>query len=262
MIPPPVWGWTDDTEMALGLSETLIRFGEVNRDDLARVFAFRYDCDIMRGYGPGAHAILSDIHRGTPWREAAGKVFGGTGSMGNGSAMRVAPLSGWFADDLDECARQARMSSEVTHLHPEGIAGAIAIAVAGAYAWQIRHRLDDDTARSELFAAVLDRTPEGATRRGLVEASSLELAATPDVAVRALGNGSEVTAPDTVPLCVWLACRHLHNYAEGLWTVVKCGGDIDTNGAIVGGIIALAAGADSIPPEWRASREELLRTRG
>lgn len=262
MIPPPVWGWTDDTEMALGLAETLVKFGEVDRDDLARVFAFRYNDDIMRGYGPGAHTILSDIHNGMPWREAAKKVFGGTGSMGNGSAMRVAPLSAWFADDLDLCARQARLSAEVTHCHPEGVAGAVAVAVAGAYAWQIRERLDDPAARGELFAAVLDHTPEGATRRGVAEAAQLDPESAIDVAVQALGNGSKVTAPDTVPLCVWLACRHLHNYVEGLWAVVKCGGDIDTNGAIVGGIVALASGPDAIPAEWLASREPLLRTRG
>jgi ADP-ribosylglycohydrolase len=50
--------------------------------------------------------------------------------MGNGGAMRVAPLGADFADDLDELVRQAPASAEVTHAHPEGQAGAIAMTIA------------------------------------------------------------------------------------------------------------------------------------
>lgn len=50
-------------------------------------------------------------------------------SFGNGSAMRVSPVA-WVAKSLDECIKLAKMSAEVTHNHPEGVKGAIAIAVA------------------------------------------------------------------------------------------------------------------------------------
>jgi ADP-ribosylglycohydrolase len=49
--------------------------------------------------------ILHRIRDGVPWRQAAGEVFDGTGSCGNGAAMRVAPLGAWFFDDLDRAAR-------------------------------------------------------------------------------------------------------------------------------------------------------------
>jgi len=42
--------------------------------------------------------------------------------------MRVAPLGAYFAHDLDILVRQAELSAVVTHSHPEGVAGAIAIA--------------------------------------------------------------------------------------------------------------------------------------
>jgi hypothetical protein len=35
-------------------------------------------------------------------------------------------------------------------------------------------------------------------------------------------------------------------------------GDIDTNCAIVGGVVALVVGVDAIPAEWRERREPLL----
>lgn len=48
-------------------------------------------------------------------------------SLGNGSAMRVSPV-GWAFDNLDEVIKYARLSAEVTHNHPEGIKGAVAVA--------------------------------------------------------------------------------------------------------------------------------------
>lgn len=48
-------------------------------------------------------------------------------SYGNGSAMRVSPVA-WFANSLEECEALAAATAEVTHNHPEGIKGAVAVA--------------------------------------------------------------------------------------------------------------------------------------
>lgn len=50
-------------------------------------------------------------------------------SYGNGSAMRVSPVA-WVAESLEECEALATATAEVTHNHPEGIKGAVAIAGA------------------------------------------------------------------------------------------------------------------------------------
>jgi ADP-ribosylglycohydrolase len=50
-------------------------------------------------------------------------------SFGNGSAMRVSPV-GFAFDDLKSVLREAKLSAEVTHNHPQGIKGAQAIASA------------------------------------------------------------------------------------------------------------------------------------
>ena len=52
--------------MALGIYEVLNDYGFIFQDELARVFALRYATDIYRGYGAGAHRILSAIGRGEP----------------------------------------------------------------------------------------------------------------------------------------------------------------------------------------------------
>src|SRR5690349_1425062 len=86
------WHYTDDTEMALGVVEVLRDHGEIDQDALARRFALRYARRPERGYGGGAHGILTAIGEGVPFRQAAGQAFGGQGSHGNGGAMRVAPV--------------------------------------------------------------------------------------------------------------------------------------------------------------------------
>ena len=77
----------------------------------------------------------------------------------------------------------------------------------------------------------------------------------PQLAAKILGNGSLVTAPDTVPYVVWSAARNLDDYTEALVNTATGDGDCDTNCAMVGGIVALYAGRDSIPAEWQEARE-------
>ena len=50
-------------------------------------------------------------------------------SFGNGSGMRVSPVA-WAAKSMEECLTLARVSAEVTHDHPDGIAGACTVAGA------------------------------------------------------------------------------------------------------------------------------------
>lgn len=255
-FPRKPWHYTDDTEMALGIVEILDRHGRIEQDELAAVFARRYAAAPHRGYGATAHEILEAIGLGTPWQSAARSAFHGAGSMGNGGAMRVAPLGAYWADDLEMAARQAQASAEVTHAHAEGQAGAIAVAVAAA--WAARRGAGETVGPpGEMIELAMAYTPKGETRTGLRRAIALLDDASMGTVALILGNGSKITAPDTVPFALWCAARHIDDYAEALWTAVAALGDIDTNCAIIGGIVALAAGQKAIPAEWILSREPL-----
>ena len=73
-----------------------------------------------------------------------------------------------------------------------------------------------------------------------------------------------MSARDPVPFCIWVAARHLDDYESAVWTATSEVGDNDTNGAIVGSIVACASGANGIPVLWRAATVDLpppLRTR-
>lgn len=254
-LPNYRWVWTDDTAMAVSIIEVLGRHGEIDQDDLAETFARRYAWDDRRGYGGMAHRILRTIGEGYSWRDVAPVVFDGMGSMGNGGAMRVAPLGAYFADDTSTLVEQARRSAEVTHAHAEGQAGAVAAALAAGFIAS-NPTLAGEEFHGAFFDYVLAHTPDGMTRALIEKASDLPSTFSVDAASSVLGNGSRVTAPDTVPFCLWNVARTLGNFEEAMWTTVSAGGDMDTNCAIVGGILA-ASERGSPPPDWLARREPL-----
>lgn len=257
-IPRAPWEYTDDTEMALALFSVLRDHGAVEQDALARAFARRWRCDPTRGYAGTAMGILRELDRGGDWREVSSAVHGGTGSMGNGAAMRVAPLGAYFAtDDPARVALEAKRSAEVTHMNHEGQAGAIAVALAAQHAWRSTH----DTAWREsgvtLWQHVLAHTPDSATRAAIHAARDLPPDATVRLAASVLGTGYQVISQDTVPFTLWCASRSPADYEQALWLTVEGLGDRDTTCAIVGGIVALSCREETLPAEWLAAREAL-----
>jgi ADP-ribosylglycohydrolase len=250
--PAGPWRYTDDTDMALALTEVLASGGEVDESQLARAFVRRFVADPERGYGAGTAGLLQQLRRGAAWSEASRAVFGGAGSCGNGGAMRAAPVGAYFADDLARVAAEAARSAVVTHAHPDGIAGAVAVALAAALVWQTRHE-PAEQAGVGLLEAVIARCPSGDTRQGLVRAAALG-AVSPTEAAARLGSGLRLLAADTVPFALWCARWHLDDFGEALWSAVSAPGDRDTLCAITGGILALRTPP---PPRWREGREPL-----
>lgn len=254
--PSPPWNYTDDTEMALGILEVLREFGEINQDALATTFAKRYASNPHRGYGAGAIDLLTSVQRGGNWRRESENMFGGSGSYGNGAAMRVAVLGAWFADDVNQTIEQAVRSAEVTHSHREGIAGAIAVALAAGWVWRRRNSVKAESSR-EMIKWVIPYLEQTEVRRRLEWVAQRPLDDWAfDIAAH-VGCGEQISAQDTVPLCLWLAAANLDEFTESLWTTVRIGGDIDTNCAIVGGIVALNVGRKGIPDDWKRWREPL-----
>ncbi|MBB2942910.1 ADP-ribosylglycohydrolase [Actinoplanes lutulentus] len=249
-VPDGTWEWTDDTEQACCLVATLAE-GYFDRDAFAEMLGRLHDP--YRGYGPGAVVMLRQIREGLPWPIAAAAAFNGEGSCGNGAAMRAAPLGAWHADSLAHAAAQGVRAAEVTHSHPEGIAGGVAVAVAAAVAAAARlhgHRPPPD----QMLLAVAAHTPAGLVREGLVEATTIRRA---DEAAYRLGSGARALAQDTVPFALWAAARHLADYPAAITACVSAGGDVDTTAAIAGGVVAAHTGLDGIPAEWLSAREPL-----
>lgn len=253
--PDGAWPWTDDTEMACSIVAQLRNNDRLDQDGLAVAFAERFDA--YRGYGGGAVVILRQIREGVPWREVSRAAFDGQGSMGNGAAMRVAPLGAFHAGDSRTAALEALRSAEITHAHAEGVLGAVAVAVAAAEAgWArlVQHRPEP----VGLLDSVLPYLVDSRVKTGIERARTLIGASVAEAAYE-LGNGSQVLAQDTVPFALWAAATYLNDYPGAIIACVEAGGDVDTTAAIVGGIVAshTGTGTTGVPAAWLTYREPL-----
>jgi ADP-ribosylglycohydrolase len=143
----------------------------------------------------------------------------------------------------------------VTHAHPEAAAGAIGVAVAAAWAWRLRGA--DPPRPQDFLNRILQFLPDSEVARGVRQARDLDPGTPVHTVAATLGNGSKVSAQDTVPFVLWSSARHLDNYEEALWHTVSGLGDMDTTCAMVGGIVAMYTGVGGIPTEWRRNREPL-----
>ncbi|MFF3378281.1 ADP-ribosylglycohydrolase family protein [Streptomyces sp. NPDC002680] len=249
-LPPGPWQWTDDTEMACSVVAVLAAHRRIDQDALAHSFAHHHDFD--RGYGPAVNRLLRLVREGGDWRELASALFNGQGSWGNGAAMRIAPLGAWYADDPEQATHQAEISAYPTHQHREAVVGAMAVAAAAALAASS----DGPPSPGALLDGVIALVPRSAVAAGLRRARDMLDYADASTVAAVLGCGRRTSAHDTVPFALWSAARALGDYEEAFWTTAQAGGDVDTNCAIVGGV--LAAGKAGAPPSAWLERTEAL----
>ncbi|WP_240137883.1 ADP-ribosylglycohydrolase family protein [Streptomyces sp. MUM 178J] len=249
-LPAGPWQWTDDTEMACSVLAVLAAHGRVDQDRLAASFAEHHDFD--RGYGPAVNRMLRLIREGGDWRELAAGLFKGQGSWGNGSAMRIAPLGAWYADDPEQATHQAEISSYTTHQHREAVVGAMAVAAAAALAAAPQ----GPPAPEELLDGVIALVPRSAVGAGLRRARDMLDYSDAGTVAAVLGSGRRTSAHDTVPFALWSAARGLGDFERVFWTTAQVGGDVDTTCAIACGVTA-ASDPGAPPAAWLARTEPL-----
>jgi ADP-ribosylglycohydrolase len=232
--------WTDDTQMALDLAESLLAENGVRPDALAKRFAASYRWS--RGYGPGTARVLRRIRRGEAW-PAASRAVHPEGSYGNGAAMRSPVVALFFAREAGEIVEAARASAEVTHGHPQAAAGAVLIAL-GTY--HCLNRTPDAGIVEALRSACGDR--EISERLRIVSSWILgDAAPAPRETARRLGNG--MSAATSCATALYIALRHLRSpFEEMMAFVLGCGGDVDTIGAMAGALWGAANGSGALPP--------------
>ncbi len=232
--PPSGELWyTDDTQMAIGIAETLVACRGIDEVTLCSRFATNYLP--QRGYGRGARVILDAMVEGRDHKWLAENHFPG-GSFGNGAAMRVAPVGLLFRNDHDAVWEQARLSSLPSHIHPLGIEGAQIVALAVALA-SSTVELD----RGSFFENLATRCMSVEYSQPLRRASRLEQVR--DLAM--FGNG--VKATDSAVTAI--ACFGLtpDSYEQAIGNAILLGGDTDTIAAMAGAISGAYLGIHAVP---------------
>jgi ADP-ribosylglycohydrolase len=187
--------FTDDTVLTIAAADAILK-GLPYREVLHR-YARAYP---GRGYGG---RFLSWIEEDNP---------APYNSFGNGSAMRVSAV-GWAFTSEKEVLRQAALSAEPSHNHPEGIKGAQATALSVYLARNGSGRNGIRETIEKKFGYDLSRTLDE---------------------IRP-GYGFDVTCQGTVPEAI-IAFLESDSYEDAVRNAISLGGDSDTLACITGGI--------------------------
>ena len=194
--------FTDDTIMTTAVTKALLdtcdNYKELQSQTIRcmKDFGYRYPSS---GYGHRFKEWLNNPFA-TPYY-----------SLGNGSAMRIAPVA-YFAKDLDEVKKLSYIVTATTHNHPEGIKGAEAVASA---IWLALH----DASKEEIKQYIEDNYYSlDYDYNDLLENYSFD-----------------VTCQNSVPQSIY-AFLISDDFEDAVRISVSMGGDADTMASITGAI--------------------------
>jgi ADP-ribosylglycohydrolase len=175
----------------------------------------------------------------------------GVYSAGNGPAMRTAPIGAFFAERDDMLEAYVEASTRLTHSDPKALTGAL--VVARLVAWCVREALVDRP-DSQVFLGLLRVAGDDREWQTLVDAvaEAVSTDLTVEALAESLGLSRGVTGYiyHTIPVVVYSWYRHFGDFERTLTSVMDCGGDTDTTGAIAGALAGAVVGDEGIPRDW------------
>jgi ADP-ribosyl-[dinitrogen reductase] hydrolase len=232
----PSGTFTDDTEMALALAESLLDHRPLDADHLARRFTEWFRSG-PQDVGVRIRDVLSRMELGQPWDRAVEAVQREKPELaGNGSVMRCWPAALAYWDDLGWLLTDSRLQSRVTHGHPDCEASC-------AFVNAVIYHLVQGTAP----AAAVDRA---LLLVDMQEALRATIQAAPGRRREQLKNSGWVR--HTVESAVW-GLLTTSSFEEAVVQVVNLGDDTDSAGAVVGAMAGAAYGLEAIPERWRTA---------
>jgi len=236
--------YTDDSEMMIGIMESLKK--DPGFDPALTAQRFLANFHPFRGYGPRIYGIMDRLRQGASWDQV------GTDSWGNGGAMRIAPIGFFFHDDRKQLQEVALMCTRITHRHPQGVAGALAQALAVGMATQ--KGVNGEAIDQVVFLEAIVQGVEGIDKGVAHELGRIaemkqggDLEATIERIAAAFPR--DVSAKGAVPAAIASFVIN-DNLPDTVLTAVNCGGDTDTIGAMAGALAGAYYGFSSIPSIW------------
>ena len=270
--------YTDDTQQALLLIESLVADGGANRRGYAHrlmqcLEASRRDdlpLGLFRAYGSGFQEVMRRLMSG------ASPDTVGVDSAGNGAAMRIAPVGLYYAGDPPAAGRGAVEIALLTHRDSRAILAAASVAMAVSRACElvtIESRVEFfkelirqvEALSKELAEQPLLAGPEQAElRTQYIEAMNNLLphirdsyAAAATVVSRFASQVSNQYLAAESPFCLcsvlmslWHFLHYRDSLEEAIISAVNSGGDADTIAAMTGAMVGALRGKLAIPGGW------------
>lgn len=244
--------FSDDTEHACMTAQAMLAAG-LDAIRFSRSFAWRLRWWLL-GCPPaiGKATLFACVRLWLGWSPTRSGVF----SAGNGPCMR-APILGVAYGDRPELLREfIRRSTRITHTDPKAEHAAMFIGLA-----------------AHLSAQGVHSPAEVGTRlKNELGSNVVELSTLIDKAVAAVDRPTESLATELghsrgvsgyvmhcVPIILHAWLRYPTDYKSAVLSVIRCGGDTDTNAAIVGAIVGARVGVEGVPETWRKGLAEWPR---
>jgi len=241
MGPLPPGTFTDDTEMALALAESLIDHSPLDGNDFTqRLLAWLQN----RPADIGIHTarVLNLIASGVGWQQASALVQGeDPENAGNGSLMRTWPVAAMHHANLGLLIGESRLQSQLTHAHADCVNACVFLNLILADLIHRDNRKTTDAALRESIASSL-------TKVSLGKEFELMVSLAPVRQRGSLVNSGWVR--HTLESAFW-AVLTTQTFEEALVSAVNLGHDSDTAGAVTGAIAGALYGIGAIPEPWK-----------
>ena len=174
----------------------------------------------------------------------------GANSAGNGSAMRSAVLGVIFSEHPKKLLEFTETSSKITHADVRATEGAIAIAVAAAYACQnTKAQFQEQECLTQILSHIKNEELKTQLQK-IAPALKQKMSCVEFADSLGLAKGVSGYVCHTVPVALFCWLKHRNDFRKAVTQTIQLGGDTDTVAAIVGALTGITAGADQIPNEW------------
>lgn len=235
---------SDDTEHTVFVLQSLLQHSDdVKKFQKALAWKLRWWLLCLPA-GIGFATLRSIIKLWIGFSPEKSGVF----SAGNGPAMRSAIIGIFFAHDLEKIREYVKASTRLTHTDPKAEIAALAIAWTAAWASQQGESTPNFQEVFDLWWSAGSDDPEWLRLMGLLAKDLGEDKSIDDFAkTLGLEKGVSGYAYHTVPIALYAWMKHFGDYRKAVESVIRCGGDTDTVGAITG---ALAGINSEIPEDW------------
>jgi len=184
----------------------------------------------------------------------------GIKGTGNGSVMRIAPVGLIFHKDQNKLTEYASSSCKITHNSEESIINSIAIAKLISEIlnrnWNKNNKPETDDVLNLLSSISKEEFWQN-TVNELKEAIDKDIKPIDLVYSWTKGKGAVGYTKYSTLLSIYCWLKYYGNYEETVKEIIKCGGDADTNAAIVGALAGATIGYNEIPNQLKNKINDL-----
>ena len=238
---------SDDTEHTCMVGQALLR-APADADAFARSLGWRlrwWLLGLPAGTGRATLRAVLKLWLGFSPRRS------GVYSAGNGPAMRAALLGICLGHDPERLRAYVRASTRLTHTDPRAERGAFLVALATYHGAMHGQGVDREAFLREARVALPDRDDKlDRLLNQLEDHLQRNVPAVGFADALGLDRGVSGYIYHTVPLALYCWLRHPGDFRAAVEEVIVLGGDSDSTGAVVGGMVGATVGSAGIPAEW------------